>query len=40
MNERQRDTVKKAIKAFADKGGLRAGPDTSCLMAQFGMVDE
>jgi hypothetical protein len=40
LKNSQREAVRKLLKAAADKGGLRPGPDTSCLLHQFGVGDE
>ncbi len=40
LKNAQRDAIRKLLKAAADKGGLRPGPDTSCLLREFGVGDE
>lgn len=40
LKNAQRDAIRKLLKAAADKGGMRPGPDTSCLLREFGVGDE
>lgn len=35
----QREAIRKLLKAGAEKGGLRPGPDTTCLLREFGVGD-
>lgn len=36
----QHDAIRKLLKAAAEKGGMRPGPDTSCLLREFSVGDE
>ncbi len=40
LKNAQREAVRKLLKAAAEKGGMRPGPDTTCLLVQFGVGDE
>lgn len=36
----QREAIRKLLKAGMEKGAGRAGPDTACLLREFGVGDE
>jgi hypothetical protein len=40
LKSAQRDAIRKLLKAGAEKGGMRPGPDTNCLLREFGVGDE
>jgi hypothetical protein len=40
LKSTQRDAIRKLIKAGLEKGAGRPGPDTSCLLREFGVGDE
>lgn len=40
LKQAQHDAIRKLLKAAAEKGGMRTGPDTSCLLREFCVGDD